>query len=186
MNFPSCIYLFFFLLSAFFCDAQVGSTEKITANVADVQKVKQDSTFPYFFGKHPTPEKNSFYFEIFGSSANLYSLNYDRCFFMHKLKREKWNRYSVRIGVNYYAERFAVPVMVLFSKGREYCFEAGAGWVPWFLDNGRVDGVAALVGFRLQPNKPGMLARFGLTPTYLVQEKIHWRMMYGFSFGYAF
>jgi hypothetical protein len=186
MNFSSCILVFFCFLFSVSCVGQNIPPQKELSKTEANQKEKQDSCFQYFVGKHPEPKQNSLYFEIFGSSANIYSLNYDRCFYMHKRKREKWSRYSFRIGINYFVEKCAIPLMIHFSTGREYCFEAGAGWVPWLSDKKRVDGVAAFTGFRFQPKKTGMMARFGLTPTYMVQEKSHWRMIYGFSFGLAF
>lgn len=186
MNFFSFLLIFVCLHFAAFCGGQNNAPGKELSKTEKNHIEKKDTSFQYFIGKHPLPQRHSVYFEFYGSAANLYSLNYERCFFYHKSKSERWTRYSVRIGLNYYEKKAAVPLLLHFSAGREKCFEAGAGWVPWFSDKKRVDGVAVFSGFRLQPYKSGMMARFGLTPTYLVQEKRHWRMIVGISFGFAF
>lgn len=147
---------------------------------------QKDTSFLHFIGRNPVPKKQALYVEWFGSAANLYSFNYERCIFMHKLESKKWVRYSLRVGINYYMEKYAVPLMVHFSTGIDYCFEAGAGWVPWLSDKKRVDGLAVFSGFRYQPERLGLMARFTITPTYLIQEQKHWRMIFGASFGWAF
>ena len=131
------------------------------------------------------PVKQSVYFEAFGNSGNLYSFNYDRSLLSIKRNSGRFNRYVLRVGVNYF-EKLAVPIMVLFDTGNEGYFEFGAGWVPWFSKEKRVDGVAAFAGFRYMPNEGGMTARAGLTPTYMIQGTDHWNMIVGVSVGYSF
>ena len=180
------IVFVFLCLSSTICIGRTLPAEKDLFNSEKKQLEAADSSKKFQVIKHSAPEKNALYFEFFGSSANLYSVNYDRSIFVQTLKPGRWARISLRIGVNYFAGKYAVPLMLHFSRGREHCFEAGAGWTPWFSEDKRVDGIAAFAGFRFQPISSGLMARFGLTPTYLVQEKYHWRMIYGFSFGFAF
>lgn len=178
--------IIFYSLFSIISEGQNTSPKKELHKTETHKKEKSDSIFLYQCVTHSFPKKESLYFEFFGNSANLYSLNYDRSFFVQTLKPCRWARYSIRIGVNYFEGKYALPLMFHFSRGKEHCFEAGAGWVPWFSENKRVDGIAAFTGFRFQPVITGLLARFGITPTYLIQEKNHWRMVYGFSFGVAY
>jgi hypothetical protein len=175
------VFLFLFFCSVFvnFCDGQ--------NNQPPLEVVsKKDPPFLHYYGKNPPPQMQAVYFEAFGNSANLYSLNYERCLVLKKCRSYKWCRYSLRVGVNYFMEKLAVPMMMHFSKGDDFCFEAGGGWVPWFSAQKRVDGVAMFSGFRYQPGRTGLMARFAITPTYLVGQKNHWRMIFGFSCGWAF
>jgi hypothetical protein len=154
-------------------------------NKVVLEAYEKETPFLHFYGKHPAPRINALYFEAFGNSANLYSVNYERCISLRKLESGKWIRCSIRLGVNYF-EKAAIPMMFHISRGLEYCFEAGAGWVPWFSSEKRVDGIAVFSGFRYQPKSRGLMARFAITPTYLIQESDHWRMLVGFSSGWAF
>ena len=186
MNIFSFKLFFCCLLLTILCGGWKSFQKKEVCKTENNGQEKRDTAFPYFIGKHPLPKRYAVYFEFYGSSANLYSLNFERLLFLHTYKSGRMNRFSLRIGVNCNQEKYALPLMFHFSTGRVKCFETGAGWVPWLSEKKRVDGVAAFAGFRLQPTTVGLMARFGLTPTYLIQEKRHWRMLYGISFGFVF
>ena len=185
MKFFSCLIIVLFFCVSNFCTGRSILFKKELSQTNLYHQEKNDSTFPYFIGKHPVLDKQSLYFEIFGNSANYYSLNYERCIFLRSLHSDKWIRFSLRFGINHADKKFALPIMIHFSHGTDRCFEAGAGWVPWLSDTKRVDGIAVFSGLRYQ-NRSGLMARFGVAPTYLIQEKDHLRMIFGFSFGYAF
>ena len=142
--------------------------------------LKEKVTYSYL------PLKNSFYVEFFGNSGNLYSLNYDRSFFAKKLKTLNFSRYVIRAGVNYFDNKYCLPLMILFDTGDEHFFEAGAGWVPCLEQGKKMDGVAFFLGYRYQPEHGGLMARAGFSPTYMMQGNDHWNMIIGVSFGYCF
>ena len=179
------LLIFFFFLSLYCMGGHVRSVGELLKSEQG-SKTRNDSTLDYFVRRAPMPRMQSLYFEFFGNSANAYSLNYEKCIYQNKVQSGMWNRYSIRIGLNYYTEKYAMPILFHFSRGLESFFEAGAGWVPWLSENKRVDGIAAFSGFRYQPYRSGLMARFALTPTYLIQDKKHWRMIFGFSFGWVF
>src|SRR5436190_1012218 len=108
MNFILTAFLFFLLVVHSKAQTTGQKTEPAKTQISKIGRT--DSSLQFWTGKNPLPDKNALYVEWFGSSANVYSLNYERCIFLHKLRYDNWARVSVSAGANWFLDKYAVPL----------------------------------------------------------------------------